>query len=242
MKNVWDSTVEAFNTAKTAVVDGSSKIVTKIKEATQFDEQQDFNQFFKQVQELKREAKNAANKIQVIRINILNVSTTYLDIVQNIANVLDNEQSKQLLEKAQNYSEDLKKLSDVYLPIYAEQPYEDFLKSIKQSMPLFKEVSDLVDKVGLQKALLKAQAAMPDKTVSEIHQNIESNLEKLQEKYVELNNKIEEFNTSYSIAKKKSFAALVFYYDQFIKVSVLNGFAGQCNMSSNEKKSAVEAN
>ena len=233
MKTVWDSTVEAFNTAKTAVVDGSTKIVTKIKEATQFDEQQDFNQFFKQVQDLKREAKNAANKIQVIRINILNVSSTYLDIVQNISNVLDNERSKQLLQKAQKYCDDLKKLSDVYLPLYAEQPYDDFLKSIKQSMPLFKEVSDLIDKVGLQKTLLKAQAAMPDKAVDEIKQSINNNIIKLQEKYVELNNKIDEFNTTYSIAKKKSFAALVFYYDQFIKISALNGFAEETNNPTN---------
>ena len=60
-----------------------------------------------------------------------------------------------------------------------------------------------------------------------------NNIIKLQEKYVELNNKIDEFNTTYSLAKKKSFAALVFYYDQFIKISALNGFAEETNNPTN---------
>ena len=230
MKSVWDSTVDAFNTAKTAVVNSSTKLVTKIKEIRQFDEQQDFDELFQQMQDFKREAKNAANKIQVIRINILNVSTTYFDIVQNISSVVENEQSKQLLEKANKYSQDLKKLSDVYLPLYAERPYDDFLTLIKQSMPLFKQVSDLVDKVSLQKAVLKAEKALPDKTTSELKQSIDTNINQLHQMYIQLNHKIDELNSSLYQAKKKSFAALVFYYDQFIKVSVTNGIGD--NVSS----------
>ncbi|EAY22001.1 hypothetical protein TVAG_456360 [Trichomonas vaginalis G3] len=227
MKSVWDSTKAAFNSAKSAVKDNAKKLATKVKEASTPEDPMGFRVLLSESQELKREAKTCANKIQVIRINILNVASTIYDIATNTSEILQTEESLQYKQSIDVYHANMKKLADELLPLYVEKPYDDVLKMIKELSPLFKEVSDIHDKITLNKAINKAQSAISEKSAQKSSDKIADYNKQLQDLHSTITEKLTLIDTEMANAKRKSFLALTFYFEQFITASEKIGLTSQ---------------
>lgn len=217
MKSVWDSTVAAFSTAKTAVKGGTKKIATKIIDYNSTEDPMGFKLLFTEIKELKREAKTSENKIQVIRVNILNVANTVHSISNCSSDILP--ELKEYNEKVETYYTNMKRLANELLPLYAEQPFDDVIKKIKEISPLCKEASDIHESITLNKAWNKAQSAITDKNQQKYSDKISYYNKRLEELHVVLEDKVKEINVEMQKAKEKSFMAITFYFQEFIKAS-----------------------
>ncbi|EAY22004.1 hypothetical protein TVAG_456390 [Trichomonas vaginalis G3] len=121
----------------------------------------------------------------------------------------------------------MKKLADELLPLYVEKPYDDVLKMIKELSPLFKEVSDIHDKITLNKAINKAQSAISEKSAQKSSDKIADYNKQLQDLHSTITEKLTLIDTEMANAKRKSFLALTFYFEQFITASEKIGLTSQ---------------
>jgi len=218
---LWEKTRDVWHQAKSAVVDGSNKIAHIVREnvPTADDVKPIFEDLFDRASEVKRKAKQSRNRVQVIRMNLINMIESYRNISIGISKNVENENSVLFEESLNTYEKRIKELVDHLLPLYAEAPYEKVLIQLREATPLFKEVSDNVEKLLKLRTIKAASVAATPIKKSEINCSIQNTLDDLWRLKALMEIKVDELEKMLNEASKVSFQALVFYYYEFLKSS-----------------------